>query len=853
MIVRLVAIAAALPTLLLGVFGLCSAFLPGLPVAGLLEPVVRAGLDAVGLGAQLGTLQGAVPAAVTAAAGACLLWIGLKPAPGGPSRKGEASGKRGERGPQVAAASAAPSQRAAKKLEKKAAALAKDGQPLEAAELCRESGLPDAAVRYYLEASEPAKAAEVRRDQNRFAEAAELYQQAGRFDLAGTLYASHNEYEKAADCYRKGGRMSVAAEMYEKASRFALAGECYMRCEFHRHAAQAFVKVQDWAKAAQALELAIAEDSNKAGAGQDKELKKLVLQAGKLYEEAGDLEAATRVLVHGECWAAAGEVAMRAGQHKKAADCFEHAGNVPKAAEALRAAGEDGRAAQILGEHMRDKGNPEEAARLLVEAGDFGAAGDIYRRLEDQKLAGECYERAHDYAQAAEMFRIATDWPRAAANYERIQRYADAAECMAQAGEPGQEAALLARAGLAIKSAEAHVRAGQEDEAIKGLQQIPTDSPEFAAASALLGHIFSRKGKHTLAIKKLRQAIGSADLDARNIDLHYALAKVHEEAGQAREAVELYEKILTADYHYRDVETRLEAARAAAMSQAQNAPLNPPSVPELASAPAGAPGRYRILAELGRGGMGIVYKGHDTVLDRPVAFKVLPDALRDNPQALKNFLREAKSAAKLNHPNIVTVFDAGEQDRRFYIAMEYVDGTTLKEILKRRGKIGAPGVVHVGVQLCEALHYAHGQKVVHRDVKTANVMWTREKKAKIMDFGLAKVVEEVRNHTTLVSGTPYYMSPEQTLGKNIDHRTDIYSLGVMLFELATGTLPFREGNVPYHHVHTPPPDPRSLCPELPEGLARAILRCMQKEPDQRPQTAAEVGALLRGSLGAGPS
>jgi tetratricopeptide (TPR) repeat protein len=843
MIVRLVAIAAALPTLLLGVYGLCSAF--GLGFAGMLEPPLRAALDVAGLGAHLGAVRGTVPGAVVAVAGLGLLWIGLKPAPGGKSAPG-----RGERGPQVAAAVAAPSQRAARKLEKKAASIAKGGQPLEAAELCRESGLPDAAVRYYVEGGDPAKAAEVRRDQNRFTEAAELYVQAGKFDLAGTLYASHNEYEKAADCYRKANRMSVAAEMFEKAGRFQLAGECYVRCEFHRHAAQAFVKVQDWKRAAQSLELAIAEDLGKAGSdrGKEKELKKLVLQAGKLYEEAGDLEAATRVLEQGECWGAAGEVAMRNGQHAKAADCFQHAGNMPKAAEALRAAGEHAAAAQILGEYMRDKGNPEEAARLLVEAGDFGAAGDIYRRLEDQKLAGECYERAHDYAQAAEMFRIATDWPRAAANYERIQRFAEAAQCMAQAGDPNQEAALLGRAGLAIKAAEAHVRAGQDDEAIKGLQQVPADSADFAGASALLGQIFSRKGKHTLAIKKLRQAIGTAELDARNIDLHYELAMVHEAAGQAREAVDLYEKILTADYHYRDVESRLEAARAAAQTQ-QSAPANPPSVPELASAPAGQPGRYRILAELGRGGMGIVYKGQDTVLDRPVAFKVLPDALRDNPQALKNFLREAKSAAKLNHPNIVTVFDAGEQDRRFYIAMEYVDGTTLKEILKKRGRISASGVVHVGLQLCEALHYAHGQKVVHRDVKTANVMWTRDKKAKIMDFGLAKVVEEVRNHTTLVSGTPYYMSPEQTLGKNVDHRTDLYSLGVMLFELSTGSLPFREGNVPYHHVHTAPPDPRSLCPELPEALARAILHCLEKDPEQRAQTAADVAAELRSSLG----
>jgi tetratricopeptide (TPR) repeat protein len=851
MIVRLVAIAAALPTLLLGVFGLASTFLPELGVADLLEPLVRAGLDLAGMGAHLGTLRGTVPAAVTAGAGACLLWIGIKPAPGGAGRRGDRAGKRAA---QMAPA-AAPNQSAARKLEKRAAALARKGQTLEAGDLCRESGLADVAVRYYLEASEPAKAAEVRRDQNRFAEAAELYVQAGKFDLAGTLYASQNEYEKAADCYRKGGRMSVAAEMYEKASRFQLAGECYMRCEFHRHAAQAFVKVQSWARAAQALELAIAEDASKIGSGQDrnkeKELKKLVLQAGKLYEEAGDLEAATRVLEQGECWSAAGDVAMRNGQPKKAAECFERARNVPKAAEALRAAGEDGAAAQILGEYLRDKGNEDEAARLLVEAGDFGSAADLYRKLDDPKLAGECYERAGDYTQAAEMFRLATDWGRAAANYERIQRYSEAAECIAQVGDPSQEAQLLNRAGMALGSAQAFVRAGQDDEAIKGLQQIPADSPDFAAASALLGQIFSRKGKHTLAIKKLHQAIGNAELDARNIDLHYALATVHEAAGQAREAVELYEKILTADYHYRDVEARLEAARAAAQSQDQSgASASAASAPADLAAPAGQPGRYRILAELGRGGMGIVYKAHDTVLDRPVAFKVLPDALRDNPQALKNFLREAKSAAKLNHPNIVTVFDAGEQDRRFYIAMEYVDGTTLKEILKRRGKVSAPGVAHVGVQLCEALHYAHSQKVVHRDVKTANVMWTREKKAKIMDFGLAKVVEEVRNHTTLVSGTPYYMSPEQTLGKNIDHRTDLYSLGVMLFELATGTLPFREGNVPYHHVHTPAPDPRSLCPELPEAMARVILDCLQKDPEQRPQSAGEVAALLRKSVGA---
>jgi serine/threonine-protein kinase len=172
--------------------------------------------------------------------------------------------------------------------------------------------------------------------------------------------------------------------------------------------------------------------------------------------------------------------------------------------------------------------------------------------------------------------------------------------------------------------------------------------------------------------------------------------------------------------------------------------------------------------------------------------------------------------------------------------MEYVEGSTLKQILARRGAIPVTGVVYILRQMADALAYAHRKKVVHRDIKTSNTMWTPGKKVKIMDFGVAKLLEEVRNQTTLVSGTPFYMSPQQTLGQAVDHRTDLYSLGVTVFELVAGQLPFHSGNVPYHHVHTAPPDPRQINSGVPDFLARIVLRCLQKDPDARYSRAEEI-------------
>jgi len=751
--------------------------------------------------------------------------------------------------------------RAARRIKKLARALKKKGELIEAGELLWDHELHDVAVEYFIEAGEFVRAAEIRHDQNRFIESAELHFQGENFESAGSIYGQQEEWAKAADSYLKADLKSVAAEMFEKAENFRQAADCYRETDFMRHAAAMYVKCRNWRAAGECLETVFAEEGGNSTMDPKKsaEMSKLVWQAGKLFLKAEDLEKAFEVFERGGCALEAGEVATTLGNHEAAADHFRAAGDVERAAEALRASGSIADAARLLGQHLRDTGESERAAAMLEEAGDHLEAGDLYRNLEQFSKAAECYQLQHGFLQAAEMFQMVGDRDSAGGAFEKAGRFTEAAECYALVGNSAREAELLEKAGDFLRAGEIYHEQGLDSEAISVLQKIVQEDDDFGRAAAILGDIFAARGQLSLAITKLQQTIGDTELTRDSIDGYFKLAVIYQGDGKPRDAVEIFEKVMAFDYHYRDVEERLAETRALA---AEEEPLGTTNQGRGDGAGAGAgagtrtggtpdDGRYQIVGELGRGGMGIVYKVKDTVLDRMVAFKVLPQALTENPQAIANFMREAQAAAKLNHPNIVTVYDTGEQQGRYYIAMEYVEGTTLKEILRRRGAISPSGILHVLVQLCEALAYAHEKKVVHRDIKPANAMWTRDKTVKLMDFGLAKVVEEARNHTTVVAGTPYYMSPEQTLGKNIDHRTDIYSLGVAIFEMATGTVPFKEGNIPYHHVHTAPPTICDIRPELPATLSSIVERCLEKDPGNRYQSASEILAEVRESL-AGP-
>ena len=258
--------------------------------------------------------------------------------------------------------------------------------------------------------------------------------------------------------------------------------------------------------------------------------------------------------------------------------------------------------------------------------------------------------------------------------------------------------------------------------------------------------------------------------------------------------------------------------------------------------------RYAVGELLGRGGMAEVYLATDGVLDRPVAFKVLGGWLANDATFVERFRREALAAARISHPNLVAVFDAGSEGDVHYIVMEYVAGETLADVLRREGPLDPIRATRIATNVADALVVAHTARMVHRDVKPANVMRTPDGRTKLMDLGIARSLDgESITRASSILGTAGYVSPEQARGDPVDHRSDIYSLGCVLYEMLTGRPPFEAADplaVAYKHVHEAPAPPTSLVPSLPLALEAVTLRAMEKDPGARFQSAADLAAAL---------
>lgn len=264
-------------------------------------------------------------------------------------------------------------------------------------------------------------------------------------------------------------------------------------------------------------------------------------------------------------------------------------------------------------------------------------------------------------------------------------------------------------------------------------------------------------------------------------------------------------------------------------------------------------GNYQIIAEIGRGGMGTVYRAHQPSLNRPVAIKILSPALEQDAEFFKRFKQEALATAELEHPNIIRVYDTGEDQGLHYIVMEYIRGGNLFTRMKTHSApLPAAEAVSIASQVAMALDFAHRHEIVHRDVKPSNILLDPEGRAVLTDLGIARALEKTRlTRTGITMGTPEYMSPEQAAGKPLDGRADLYALGVVLYEMLTGRIPF-QADTPlallYKHIHEAPTDPRKLNPAIPKKLSAVVQKSLAKVPEKRFATGQQMADALLSSV-----
>jgi serine/threonine-protein kinase len=351
----------------------------------------------------------------------------------------------------------------------------------------------------------------------------------------------------------------------------------------------------------------------------------------------------------------------------------------------------------------------------------------------------------------------------------------------------------------------------------------------------MLGLSFQGQGLLDMAFEKLRKC----PVEDNSIkELLYNLGLDFERKRMLNKAQAVYEHILS-DGDYKDLAEKVKKLRVAGETVVFGSSKKEGTVIMDSTDTKPTLGRYEVMKELGRGAMGVVYLGKDPKINRDVAIKTLRYEeidVEQVPEIKTRFFREAEAAGKLSHPNIVRVYDVGEDNDIAYMAMEFLEGSDLARYCARESRLPFGEVLRVITNVAEALDYAHLNGVVHRDIKPANIMLLNNKELRVTDFGIARVMESSKTQTGMVLGTPSYMSPEQIAGRKVDGRSDLFSLGVVFFELLTGDRPFKGDSIAtlmYNITSTPPVSIKKLDPRIPMCIVEIIDKLLQKNAEDR--------------------
>jgi len=636
-----------------------------------------------------------------------------------------------------------------------------------------------------------------------------------------------------------------------------------------------------------------------AGEGRFDEMTKLMVSRGKsemaakLLTEHGEEERAAAVLVAAGSYVEAARVIAATGANERAAELFQRGGDLSSAGACYLAGGSYDEAIRLLrqcGElpvaarFVEQRGRHDLALKLQMELGNYVLASSLaLEHLKERKQlkmvadtfveqeqleaavplllkghffldAGRALDRLGKTDKAIEAFLHQNHYEEAANLLARTGRHREAAEYFLKGGSFARTIQELLIAGEVLAAARLHRRSGDHVQALDILSKIGMESGDYKTAQVMAAAIEEENHRLDHAAVRLQELLKVIGHSTENLELVYRVVDLLLQVGRKSDAIACLERTKRAGATAPDIDEQL--------MQLREAPdrLFEPDHEHDATAPAHRPGRlrgntttvgfprserYTLKRKLARGGHGILFLVEDQKLNRDVVLKLLHSESLPSDLARKYFFREARTAARLNHPGIVQVFDYGEIETRPYLAMEFVEGLNLIELQESlKNQIPFHRCLSICMQLCEALTHAHEHTIIHRDIKMENVMVTTKWQTKLLDFGLAKALNENPDRSLFIIGTPFYMSPEQIVGDSLDLRTDIYSAGILMYRLFTGRLPFEEGEVLTHHRFTQPPDPREYMPQLPRLLAETILTCIKKDRDERFDSAALVAQRL---------
>jgi tetratricopeptide (TPR) repeat protein len=575
-----------------------------------------------------------------------------------------------------------------------------------------------------------------------------------------------------------------------------------------------------------------------------------------LHERGHSTEAMELLAAVGE-FSEAGRMGLAGRNYTVAADYFEKSGDLLAAARAHESAGQRGAALKLyirLNEvervcalAMGAVDNPrmlQVAADFLTGRGETGLAVALLVKGRRPEEAGALLEKAGNFKEAIKVYESAALTKQAVAVYEKLGDHRRAAFVLMKLGEFCDAAEMLVRGGEEMQAARLFRRLGKFEEALAVLDTMNPSSADYADAAILASTILEQMEDVDEAARRLAALLDRIGYSPQNEEVIYRLVDLQLDLGDMDGAEHTLERAREDGGDAKVLTEQISVVREVTSEPPRSQPLD-----EATSTSLGFPNsqRYKMVSRVARGGHGELFLVRDLKLDREVVFKLLHSSSLPSKVARNYFQRESRAVKLLDHPNIVKVFDVGEIRGRPYYTMEYVRGHNLLELVD--GDIGSPlGLeerLSVCRQICEALAHAHLKRVLHRDVKLDNVMLTQPLRVKLLDFGLAKALDENPHASHFIVGTPAYMSPEQLAGRMVDERTDIFSLGVLMYRFFTGKRPFDPSKDVQQQTRSgPPPDPRQYDDQLPAQLAETIMCCMEPEPDDRFRTVRHVAVAL---------